>query len=85
MIVESKVGSKGELFLTKEIREKLGLKPGDKIYFEVKNEKLQVWRIPDLLEILELPSIGKPETPEEIEKDLEQFFKAQEMESVKEK
>ncbi len=85
MIVESKVGSKGELFLTKEIRDTLKLKAGDKVFFEVQDNILIVRRVPDLLEVLEEPTLGIPETPDEIERDLEQFFKTQQMESVDEK
>jgi len=77
MIVESKVGSKGELFLTKDIRDLLGLKPGDTIFLEVKNNELIVKRIPDLLELLEKPLLGEPESPEEIERDIETFFDLQ--------
>ncbi len=40
MIVESKVGSKGELFLTKDIRDSLGMKPGDTIFFETRTMSL---------------------------------------------
>lgn len=82
MIIESKVGSKGELFLTKEIRKKLGLKPGDIIFFEIKEDKLIVHKVPDLLEFLKEPPIGEPETPEEIEKDLENYFSTQLKKSV---
>jgi len=70
MIVESRVGSKGELFLTKEIRDRLNLKPGDRICFEIKDEILTVRKVSDLLDLLKDPSIGKPETPEAIEHDL---------------
>jgi AbrB family looped-hinge helix DNA binding protein len=77
MIVESKVGSKGELFLTKDIRDLLGLKPGDTIFLEIKNNELTVRRIPDLLELLEKPLLGNPESPEKIEQDLENFFNIQ--------
>jgi AbrB family looped-hinge helix DNA binding protein len=77
VIVESKVGSKGELFLTKDIRDLLGLKPGDTIFLEIKNNELVVRRIFDLLELLEKPLLGNPESPEEIEHDLEEFFDIQ--------
>ncbi|TFG04876.1 MAG: AbrB/MazE/SpoVT family DNA-binding domain-containing protein [Promethearchaeota archaeon] len=77
MIVESRVGSKGELFLTKEIREKLGLNPGDTIFLEIKNNELIIRRTPDLLELLEAPVLGDPETPEKIEHDLENFLNIQ--------
>ncbi|MHA1650645.1 MAG: AbrB/MazE/SpoVT family DNA-binding domain-containing protein [Candidatus Helarchaeota archaeon] len=77
MIVESKVGSKGELFLTKNIRKALGWKPGDTIFFEVRENELIVQRVPDLLELLEKPLLREPESPDEIEKELEQFFTIQ--------
>ncbi len=77
MIVETQVGSKGELFLSKQIRDSLGLKPGDRIYLEVQDEKLIVRKVPDLLELLKMPRIGKPETPEEIERDLEEMNRVQ--------
>ncbi len=73
MIVETQVGSKGELFLSKQIRDSLGLKPGDRIYLEIQEGKLIVRKVPDLRELLKMPRIGKPETPEEIERDLEEM------------
>jgi len=82
MIIESKVGSKGELFLTKEIRKKLGWNPGDTIFFEIKDDKLIIHKVPVLLEFLEEPLIGEPETPEEIENDIENFFSIQLKKSV---
>jgi AbrB family looped-hinge helix DNA binding protein len=39
---ESRVGSKGELVPPKELREKIGLKPGRKVLFEVKSGRLIV-------------------------------------------
>jgi len=77
MIVESKVGSKGELFLTKDIQEALGWKLGDAIFSEVRDNELIVRHIPNLLELLEKPPLGEPESPDEIEKELEQFFTIQ--------
>ncbi len=77
MIVETQVGSKGELFLSKQIRDSLGLKPGDRIYLEIQEGKLIVRKVPDLRELLKMPRIGKPETPEEIERDLEEMNRSQ--------
>jgi bifunctional DNA-binding transcriptional regulator/antitoxin component of YhaV-PrlF toxin-antitoxin module len=37
MRARSRVGSKGELFTTKEIREKLGLKPNTRILLKVED------------------------------------------------
>ncbi len=53
MQVEGKVGSKGELFVPKKIREKLGLKPGKKVIFSVKKDKLIVEPIKSIEELLE--------------------------------
>ncbi len=75
MIVETQIGSMGELFLSEQIRDSLGLKLGDRIYLEVQDEKPIVRKGPDLLELLKKPRIGKPETPEEIERDLEEMHR----------
>ncbi|OLS14991.1 MAG: hypothetical protein RBG13Loki_1309 [Promethearchaeota archaeon CR_4] len=77
MIVETQVGSKGELFLSKQIRDSLGLKPGDRIYLEVTEGKIIVRKVPDLIELLKMPRIGKSETPEEIERDIEEMNRFQ--------
>ena len=49
---ESRVGSKNELFPPKEIREKLGLKPGVKVIFRVEDGKLIVEPIPTIRDLL---------------------------------
>ncbi|MBS7645594.1 MAG: AbrB/MazE/SpoVT family DNA-binding domain-containing protein [Candidatus Bathyarchaeia archaeon] len=55
---ESRVGSKGELFPPKEIREKLGLTPHKKVIYKVEGGRLIVEAIPTLEEVLgEDPSI----------------------------
>mgnify|MGYP003884868031 CR=1 FL=1 len=46
---EGRVGSKGELFPPKEIREKLGLRPHTKVVYRVEGGKLVVEPIPCLL------------------------------------
>ena len=53
MKIEGKVGSKGELFVPKKIREKLGLKPGKKVIFIIKDDKLIVEPIKSIEELLE--------------------------------
>ena len=78
MIVESQVGSKGELFLPKKLRDAAGINPGDKIFFELGDKgTIIVNKIPDLLELLKHPAIGKSVTPDEIERDIEQIQKDQ--------
>ena len=57
IVTESKVGSKGELFPSKEIREKLGLKPNTKVIYRVRDGVLIVEPIPKLEDILEEPSV----------------------------
>lgn len=52
MIAEGKVGSKGELFIPKKIREKLGLKPGKKVKYKIEEERLIVEPIESIEDIL---------------------------------
>ena len=55
---ESRVGSRGELFTTKEMREKLGLKPGGKVLMNVEGGRLVVEPMLDLVELLaEQPAV----------------------------
>ena len=51
-MAESRVGSKGELFPPKEIREKLGLRPHAKVIYKVEEGRLVVEPIPSLEEVL---------------------------------
>ncbi len=55
MAVEGRVGSKGELFPPKEIRELLGLKPHTRVLYRVEDGKLIVEPIPSLEEVLKEP------------------------------
>ncbi len=52
MEFEGKVGSKGELFPPKPIREKLGLKPHTRVLYRVEDGKLIVEPIPTLEDVL---------------------------------
>jgi AbrB family looped-hinge helix DNA binding protein len=49
---KSRVGSKGELFPPKEIREKLGLYANTKIIYKIEAGRLVVEPIPSLEEVL---------------------------------
>jgi AbrB family looped-hinge helix DNA binding protein len=49
---ESRVGSRGELFTTKEVRERLGLKPGGRVLMNVEGGKLVVEPVLELVELL---------------------------------
>lgn len=49
---KSRVGSKGELFPPKEIREKLGLRANVKVIYKVEEGRLVVEPVPNLEDIL---------------------------------
>ncbi|MBD3206324.1 hypothetical protein GF319_08270 [Candidatus Bathyarchaeota archaeon] len=63
---ESRVGSKGELFPPKDIREKLGLKPHTKIIYKVVDGRLIVEPVPSLKEVFQEEPV--------IEITLEEFY-----------
>jgi len=52
---EGRVGSKGELFPPKEIREKLGLRPHTKVLYKIEEGRLLVEPVPSLEEVLKEP------------------------------
>jgi len=52
LLTESRVGSKGELFPPKKIREKLGLKPHTKVIYRVEEGRLIVEPIPSIEDVL---------------------------------
>ena len=53
----SRVGSKGELFPPKEIREKLGLKAHTKVLYKIEDGRLIVEPIPSIEEVLNEPPL----------------------------
>lgn len=53
---ESRVGSKGELFPPKEIREKLGLRAHAKVIYKIEEGRLVIEPVPTLEEVLKEPS-----------------------------
>jgi len=68
--IESRVGSKGELFPPKEIREKLGLTPNAKILYRVSEGRLiiePVARLEDLMSNQPMQIISQNELREERE------------------
>ena len=71
------IGSKGEIVIPKKLRKKLGLKNWDQVILEMSDDKLLIRKIPDLLNLLDLPPIGQLESVEDIEKDLEEIQKEQ--------
>jgi bifunctional DNA-binding transcriptional regulator/antitoxin component of YhaV-PrlF toxin-antitoxin module len=64
---ESRVGSKGELFPPKELREKLGLRACTKVIYKIESGRLIVEPVPSLKEVLQ----KKPS----VEITLEEFHK----------
>ncbi len=64
---KSRVGSKGELFPPKEIREKLGLHAHTRVIYKVEDGRLIVEPIPSLEEVLKEPPL--------LEVTLEEFHK----------
>lgn len=52
---KSRVGSKGELFPPKEIREKLGLRAHVKVVYKIEGGRLVVEPVPSLEELLKEP------------------------------
>jgi len=54
-----KVGSKGELFPPKEIRERLNLKPNTRVLYKEKQGILTVEPIPTLEELLSEPPVAE--------------------------
>ena len=49
------MGSKGELFLPKKVRERLGLRPGMKVIYRVEEGRLLIEPVPSLEEVLKEP------------------------------
>lgn len=56
---KSRVGSKGELFPPKELREKLGLEPQGRVVYRIEKGRLIVEPIPSLEEVLSEPPVVK--------------------------
>jgi len=52
---KSRVGSKGELFPPKEIRERLGLHPHVKVIYKIEEGRLLVEPVPTLEDVLQEP------------------------------
>lgn len=70
---QGKVGSKGELFPPKELRERIGLKEGEPVLYRVVQDRLIVEKLYSVEEILQKPA-KVTLTPEEIKRDRERLF-----------
>jgi antitoxin PrlF len=79
---DATITSKGQVTVPAEIREKLGVKAGDRLHFRLtESGKLTVTPIRrrsifDSLDELKLPSIGRPVTREDIDSAIEQEITA---------
>jgi antitoxin PrlF len=79
---DATITPKGQITVPAEIREKLGVKAGDRLHFRLtQSGKLTVTptrrrSIFDHLDALKLPSIGRPVTREDIDKAIEQEVNA---------
>ncbi|MEM2912667.1 MAG: AbrB/MazE/SpoVT family DNA-binding domain-containing protein [Candidatus Bathyarchaeia archaeon] len=58
-MIKSRVGSKGELFPPKEIREKIGLKAHKRVIYKIEDGCLVVEPVPDLEELLMEPPLAE--------------------------
>jgi AbrB family looped-hinge helix DNA binding protein len=51
-VLEALVGRKGEIYIPKALRDRLGLKPGDRLIAEVRGDQLILRRLSSLQEAL---------------------------------
>jgi AbrB family looped-hinge helix DNA binding protein len=63
---ELSVGKRGEIYTTKEIREKLGLRPGEKALAHVEDNKLIIEPKPSALSLLRRERLGDALDPQEM-------------------
>ena len=70
MSTELKVGSKGELFLTKKIRDMMSISPGDRILVELVDDSMIIRKIDDLVDLFMEEPLTKPQDPDEIENEI---------------
>ena len=78
MIIKREIGEKGQVVIPKDIREHLGLKIGEKVVFEVKDDKVTLKKEESerfLEEFLDVPNkLRRPISTKEIKKIiLEQY------------
>jgi bifunctional DNA-binding transcriptional regulator/antitoxin component of YhaV-PrlF toxin-antitoxin module len=70
--VTLKVGKKGEIFTTAELRKRANIKEGGRVKANVVGDKLIIEAIPSIEEILKLPPVMRA-TTKEIEKMSEEI------------
>lgn len=84
MAIELKVGSKGELFLTKKIRKIMNIHPGDKIIVEMLDNSMVIRKIDDLVNLFMEEPLTQPQKPDEIENEIEKMQNEQISKMLKE-
>ncbi len=67
-MIESKIGSKGEIFLPKKIRKKLGLDLSTPIIIEVVNNELRIRKKATTLDLIKNTPIKRRLTQTDLEK-----------------
>lgn len=70
MTVELKVGSKGEIFLPKSLREKHNISPGTEFTLTIQGDQWILTKRYSLEELLSLSPLTEPQSYEEIKKDI---------------
>lgn len=66
-VVELKIGKRGEIYTTREVREKAGLIPGEKALAKVEEGRLIIQPKPTVISLLKKPRVNiKPVTSEEL-------------------
>jgi bifunctional DNA-binding transcriptional regulator/antitoxin component of YhaV-PrlF toxin-antitoxin module len=56
---KGRVGQKGELFPSRQVREEAGLKPGDRVVYNADRGRIEVVKIPGLREAFSRKKIAK--------------------------
>ena len=70
MVIELKVGSKGELFLPTKIRKIMNIQPGDKIIVEMVDDSMVIRKIDDLIDLFMETPLSQLQKPDEIENEI---------------
>jgi len=69
MIWTAKVSSKGQITLPKELRERLGLKPGERIILKVEDNRVTLEKLPDVLSLYGVFAVSEPQDWKKVRED----------------
>ena len=70
MKFELRVGSKGELFLTKKIRQIMNIEPGDRVLVEIVEGDMVIRKIDDLVDLFMTKPVSQAQKADRIEDDI---------------